>query len=87
VVSVSHKYRFLNARACPEPCCGALYPHKLDLVLGSIRTPFQVGAAEYIRQQYPKPWDEHAEKLVVFMMGKRRGPGHCDCLMRLIERS
>ena len=37
------------------------------------RSPFQAGAAEYIRSKYPKPWDNETEKLVAFMMGELGG--------------
>eukprot|EP00042_Codosiga_hollandica_P054489 m.738714 g.738714 ORF g.738714 m.738714 type:complete len:865 (+) comp58911_c0_seq1:2-2596(+) len=31
--------------------------------------PFQAAAATYIHSVYPQPWDQHTEKLIVFMLG------------------
>lgn len=32
-------------------------------------TPFLKAGIEYVRETYPKPWDEETEKLVVFLLG------------------
>ncbi|XP_065179738.1 phosphatidylinositol-glycan-specific phospholipase D-like [Sycon ciliatum] len=32
-------------------------------------TPFMVTTIDYIREKYPQPWNETAEKLVVFLLG------------------
>lgn len=33
------------------------------------RPPFQAAAAHYILDKFPQPWNETAQKLVVFMLG------------------
>ncbi|XP_070572025.1 phosphatidylinositol-glycan-specific phospholipase D-like [Ptychodera flava] len=32
-------------------------------------TPFLKATIDHIRKTYPRPWDEHAEKMVVFLLG------------------